>query len=160
MAAVEEPETYTGPVRMPPITTTQTHQTRASEWRTSGQARRGRHPHCHWHHGTAVTQVQGRSTTCTRHQTSQIVPQGLPGEATHRWVFYVRSPLGHDLSVLISKVTVILHSSFANPKREFAHPPYEVEEAGWGEFDIAIVVRSRGAPLVNVMRDHQPCCTS
>lgn len=69
--------------------------------------------------------------------------QGLPGEATHRWVFYVRSPQGHDLSVLIRKVTVLLHSSFANPKREFNNPPYEVEEAGWGEFEIAIVVRVR-----------------
>ena len=34
-----------------------------------------------------------------------------------------------------------LHPSFDNPMREYTHPPYEVTETGWGEFEIAVIVR-------------------
>lgn len=45
-----------------------------------------------------------------------------------------------DLNVLADKmqVTFKLHSSFANPNRDVAYPPYELTESGWGEFDIGI----------------------
>ena len=33
-----------------------------------------------------------------------------------------------------------LHPSFDNPMREYTHPPYEITETGWGEFEIAVIV--------------------
>ena len=44
---------------------------------------------------------------------------------------------GHSFSL---QVVFTLHSSFANPSRELAEPPYEVTEHGWGEFDIVVEV--------------------
>ena len=59
-------------------------------------------------------------------------------EETHRWTVYVRSPTGEDISHVIKKVTFELHHSFSNPNREVLHPPFELTETGWGEFDIVI----------------------
>ncbi|DAZ93680.1 TPA: hypothetical protein N0F65_008188 [Lagenidium giganteum] len=56
---------------------------------------------------------------------------------THRWSIYLRSVDNEDLSYMISKVVISLHTSFANPVRE---PPYEVSEFGWGEFETKIQI--------------------
>ena len=77
---------------------------------------------------------------------------------------YVRGANGEDLTHLISKVGLQavaevlavnlqeydvnlalqvvfqLHPSFDNPTREYTHPPYEVTETGWGEFEIVVIV--------------------
>lgn len=58
--------------------------------------------------------------------------------ASHRWTAYLRSYTGEDLTHIFSKVTIVLHSSFTNPERDIAYPPYEVTEVGWGEFDIVV----------------------
>lgn len=78
--------------------------------------------------------------------------------ATHRWTLYVRGANGENLSYFVSKVVFFLHESFAQSVRTitgnisicfFLHgyisnnmitiePPYEVTEAGWGEFDTRI----------------------
>ena len=83
---------------------------------------------------------------------------------SHRWTLYVRSVNGEDLTHLLSKVrfhrlcttenkfygyisdqimqvVFQLHPSFDNPMREYTHPPYELTETGWGEFEIAALVR-------------------
>ena len=39
------------------------------------------------------------------------------------------------------QVVFQLHPSFDNPMREYTHPPYELTETGWGEFEIAVLVR-------------------
>ncbi|KAL0582967.1 hypothetical protein ABG067_007100 [Albugo candida] len=57
---------------------------------------------------------------------------------THRWTIYLRGIENEDLSYMISKVEIHLHSSFANPVRVFTEPPYEVTELGWGEFETKI----------------------
>lgn len=44
-------------------------------------------------------------------------------------------------SNLIMQVVFQLHASFDNPMREYTHPPYELTETGWGEFEIAVLVR-------------------
>lgn len=41
------------------------------------------------------------------------------------------------------QVTFQLHQSFKNPVREVFEPPYEVTEAGWGEFDVGVHVRAQ-----------------
>ena len=83
---------------------------------------------------------------------------------SHKWTLYLRSVSGEDLTHLLSKVRFSglcmagheayelyevktmqvvfqLHPSFDNPMREYTHPPYELTETGWGEFEIAVLVR-------------------
>lgn len=59
---------------------------------------------------------------------------------THRWICYVRGVQNEDLSYMIKKVIFSLHPSFPNPKRVVEKFPFEVQEEGWGEFEIAIKV--------------------
>lgn len=58
--------------------------------------------------------------------------------ASHRWIVYLRSHNGEDLSHCFKKVVFVLHESFPNPERAVESPPYELTEHGWGEFEIAI----------------------
>lgn len=57
---------------------------------------------------------------------------------THEWTLFVRGPHHEDLSPAIAKVVFQLHPSFAQPVRELTHPPFEVTEQGWGEFEAQI----------------------
>lgn len=57
---------------------------------------------------------------------------------THQWTLFVRGPNGEDLTYFVSKVVFTLHPSFAQPVREIFHPPFEVTEKGWGEFEATI----------------------
>ena len=41
-----------------------------------------------------------------------------------------------------AQVTFTLHPSFSKAVRTLTHPPYEVSETGWGEFEIGITARS------------------
>jgi YEATS domain-containing protein 4 len=66
---------------------------------------------------------------------------------THKWICYVRGVNNEDLSYLIEKVVFTLHTSFTNPVRctssfhsEVYRPPYEIQEVGWGEFEILVRV--------------------
>lgn len=59
---------------------------------------------------------------------------------SHKWTLYVRAVNGEDLTHLLSKVVFQLHPSFDNPMREYTHPPYEITETGWGEFEIAVIL--------------------
>ena len=38
-----------------------------------------------------------------------------------------------------------LHPTFPNPTREVAHHPFELEEYGWGEFELNVTVRPANA---------------
>lgn len=64
--------------------------------------------------------------------------RAAPGQPTHRWVIYVRSPNDENISEYIEKVSFSLHSSFAEPVRTVTKPPFEVTENGWGEFEAMI----------------------
>ncbi|KAI9007387.1 yeats family-domain-containing protein [Gaertneriomyces semiglobifer] len=59
---------------------------------------------------------------------------------THKWSVYVRGIHNEDLSIWIKKVTFKLHESFENPKRDVEEAPFEINETGWGEFDIQIKI--------------------
>lgn len=41
---------------------------------------------------------------------------------------------------MIKRAVFQLHSSFNNPTRVVESPPFELSEAGWGEFEIAITL--------------------
>ncbi|ORY04834.1 yeats-domain-containing protein [Basidiobolus meristosporus CBS 931.73] len=40
----------------------------------------------------------------------------------------------------VEKVEYILHPSFTNPKRMTSKPPYSLQEKGWGEFDMQVIL--------------------
>lgn len=48
---------------------------------------------------------------------------------------------GEELPAKIfDKVTYKLHPTFVNPTRHIKEPPFKIEEKGWGEFDLTIVL--------------------
>jgi hypothetical protein len=57
---------------------------------------------------------------------------------SHQWTLYLRGLNNEDLSTCIERVVFQLHPSFAQPIREYKHPPFEVTEKGWGEFEAQI----------------------
>lgn len=59
---------------------------------------------------------------------------------THMWRVYLRLYNNEDPSGYIRKVQFKLHESFGNQKRILEKPPYELEETGWGEFDLMIKI--------------------
>jgi len=62
--------------------------------------------------------------------------------ASHEWTVYVRGANNEDLSHIVKRAVFDLHSTFTPPSRSLDAAPYEVQERGWGEFDIGITVRS------------------
>ncbi|CAM9105302.1 unnamed protein product, partial [Ectocarpus fasciculatus] len=58
--------------------------------------------------------------------------------ATHKWTLFIRGPSDEDLSAFVSKVAFSLHPSFPHPVREVCSAPFEITEAGWGEFEAGI----------------------
>lgn len=58
--------------------------------------------------------------------------------ASHRWIAFVRGKDNRDISHVVKKVVFQLHESFANTRREVNQPPFEVDETGWGEFEVGI----------------------
>ena len=75
-------------------------------------------------------------------------PRDAPPDHTHRWRIFVRGiPISNsagqqqqstDISHWLRKVQFKLHDTYANSVRMIESPPFEVEETGWGEFEIAI----------------------
>ena len=59
---------------------------------------------------------------------------------THAWTCFLRPYKSEDMSTFIKKVQIKLHESYPNPVRIITKPPYEVQETGWGEFEIVIKV--------------------
>lgn len=53
-----------------------------------------------------------------------------PEKKCYKWLVYVRSPAGVDLSHVIRRVKFQLHQSFPQPERFVNEPPYELEEIG------------------------------
>jgi len=63
---------------------------------------------------------------------------------THTWVVYVRGLKNEDLSYFIKCVVFQIHEDFPNPRREIFHAPFEVQEAGWGEFEVQVDIHFHG----------------
>ena len=59
---------------------------------------------------------------------------------SHRWTVYFRGHDGEDVTHAVKRVVFALHPSFKEAVRVLEHPPFEVTETGWGEFEIGITV--------------------
>jgi hypothetical protein len=59
-------------------------------------------------------------------------------KATHSWTVYARNPNDESLGAIAKKVTFKLHHSFTDPCRDVLTPPFELQESGWGEFDLLV----------------------
>jgi YEATS domain-containing protein 4 len=57
---------------------------------------------------------------------------------THKWSVYVRGLEGQKLDWLFKKVVFKIHETFPNPNRSIESEPFQVDESGWGEFQITI----------------------
>lgn len=66
-------------------------------------------------------------------------PHDAPPDHTHRWRIFVR-PItpAHNITHWLRRVQFKLHDTYANSIRMIESPPFEVEETGWGEFEVAI----------------------
>ena len=59
---------------------------------------------------------------------------------THAWTCYLKPFKNEDMSIFVKKVQFKLHESYPNPIRIVSRPPYEIQETGWGEFEMMIKV--------------------
>ncbi|EPR80142.1 YEATS family protein [Spraguea lophii 42_110] len=76
---------------------------------------------------------RGIFITSTSHQLPP-TPEG----STHKWKVSIRAAFNCDLSY-IKDITYTLHETFPNPIRTVGYP-FEIEEMGWGEFNIHIKI--------------------
>ncbi|KAK9249131.1 yeats family-domain-containing protein [Lipomyces tetrasporus] len=70
------------------------------------------------------------------------VSEGFP---MRKWSVKITmvGPSGAELPASIfDKVTYKLHPTFQNPNRTLKKPPFKLEEQGWGEFDMTIVMHA------------------
>ncbi|KAE8149019.1 yeats family-domain-containing protein [Aspergillus avenaceus] len=65
-------------------------------------------------------------------------PADAPADHTHKWRVYVKGINGEDISYWLKKVQFKLHETYAQNVRSIEQPPFEVNETGWGEFEIQI----------------------
>ncbi|KAL9112597.1 MAG: hypothetical protein Q9227_003168 [Pyrenula ochraceoflavens] len=65
-------------------------------------------------------------------------PAKVAQDHTHKWKVFVRGINNEDISYWVKKVQFKLHETYANSVRVVEEPPFEVEETGWGEFEIVI----------------------
>ncbi|KAI0564818.1 YEATS domain containing protein [Gracilaria domingensis] len=59
---------------------------------------------------------------------------------SHEWTVYLRPLQPANLSHFIRHVEFVLHESFEPQARRVTEMPYEVQEYGWGEFEVIIRV--------------------
>ncbi|KAF2213074.1 hypothetical protein CERZMDRAFT_40155 [Cercospora zeae-maydis SCOH1-5] len=73
--------------------------------------------------------------------------EGFPMRAWDIGIYLV-GPDGEDMTAsCFEKATYLLHESFGKRMRQsFKHPPFEIKEKGWGEFDMQITLVPIGAP--------------
>ncbi|CAG8794084.1 1483_t:CDS:2, partial [Racocetra fulgida] len=57
---------------------------------------------------------------------------------THKWTVSVKGINGQEIGHFVKKVTFKLHETYSNPQRVVEHPPFEITETGWGEFELSI----------------------
>jgi len=62
---------------------------------------------------------------------------------THDFNIFVRGVDGVDISHFVEKVQFYLHESYPKPKRTVKKPPYNIEERGYGSFNLPVYIYFR-----------------
>lgn len=65
-------------------------------------------------------------------------PPRTPPDHTHKWKVFVRGVNNDDITYWLKKVQFKLHETYPNSMRTIEAPPFEIEETGWGEFELVI----------------------
>ncbi|KAI9733351.1 MAG: hypothetical protein M1834_003435 [Cirrosporium novae-zelandiae] len=68
---------------------------------------------------------------------------GMEGFPLRGWSIsiYLLNEHGNEIpATIFEKATYKLHPSFPNPTQTFKKPPFMIQEEGWGEFDMEIVL--------------------
>jgi YEATS domain-containing protein 4 len=65
-------------------------------------------------------------------------PPEAPEDHTHSWRVFVKGVNDEDISYWLKKVQFKLHETYPQSVRTIEAPPFEVNETGWGEFEIQI----------------------
>lgn len=70
---------------------------------------------------------------------SRPLAEPLPNKHTHKWKCYLKPYKNEDMTGYVKKVTFKLHESYGTEaEKTCTGPTYEVEETGWGEFELII----------------------
>ncbi|KAL7672767.1 hypothetical protein ACOME3_007648 [Neoechinorhynchus agilis] len=89
------------------------------------------------------------------HERRELLVEDNENQYTHRWKLFLRSDTpNEDLSVYVDRVVFHLHKSYSNPTRVCRTSPYEVQEYGWGSFQVEISVYFRGTEKLAVHFKH------
>ena len=67
--------------------------------------------------------------------------ESVPGDATHDWEVWVKSPSDDEIENFLEKVVFTLSDNFKDSKRTVTSPPYkiqEIQEVGYGSFKLLI----------------------
>ncbi|ODV83881.1 hypothetical protein CANARDRAFT_237203 [[Candida] arabinofermentans NRRL YB-2248] len=85
--------------------------------------------------------------TAQKISESNPLPEGAPSDHTHTWKVFVSDLINDksantssDLASFVKKVVFKLHDTYPNSTRSIEEPPFEVNETGWGEFEIIIKI--------------------
>lgn len=69
---------------------------------------------------------------------SRALAEPLDNKHTHQWTCYIKPYKNEDMTY-VKKVSFKLHESYApQAERVKLAPPFEVQETGWGEFELII----------------------
>ncbi|OAD75602.1 hypothetical protein PHYBLDRAFT_19908 [Phycomyces blakesleeanus NRRL 1555(-)] len=93
---------------------------------------------------TGTKRIKGISITRPIYYGNNALPltgkKANDSDHTHKWTVAVRGLGNDDLSYYIKKVTFKLHETYPNSLRTIEQPPFELQETGWGEFEILIKI--------------------
>ncbi|CBZ54834.1 YEATS family protein, related [Neospora caninum Liverpool] len=120
-------------------------------WRESTHVPRSARAHSHAQEGARILKgLTVRKTFVLGSYAFRLSPveKKKYNDMTHKWTCLLRALNGEDLTYCVKKVVFELDPSFVNPKRTLTHPPYEVSEAGWGEFQISVKLNPEGGHVV------------
>ena len=94
---------------------------------------------------------------------ARALPEPKENKHTHKWSCYIKPYKNEDMCY-VKKISFKLHESYgAQAERTLSNPPYEIEETGWGEFEIIIKIHfvdpnERAVTIYHQLKlfDHDP----
>ncbi|KAF8534101.1 yeats family-domain-containing protein [Trichophaea hybrida] len=92
-----------------------------------------------------MSEVTRKVKLVTQQSVLTDVPPASEGYPMREWSIrvFLLGPNGEELPAnIFDKVTYKLHPTFANPTRIVKKPPFLLQEQGWGEFDMNLVLHA------------------